>query len=272
VRLPGGALGALTRELAWDACVNVRDLGGLPTSRGATPFGAVVRSDTVRGLTDSGWRALAAHGVTSIVDLRDAREVAADRRLDEGSNWIFVDDDGAAPQRPVPTRYAPLLGTWDEDVGRHFDSLAAAEPDGTAATRAVYLAMLDLFPGNAAEAVEAIATAPAGAVLVHCHAGKDRTGLVVALLLSVAGADVEAIADDYALSGPNIAPSHDVWVDEAPDEPERERRRQIGLAPRQAMIDVLATVEFRWGGAEEYLRSAGLSGDGIAAVRTRFGA
>jgi protein-tyrosine phosphatase len=270
VRLPRRHVGAVSRELAWEACVNVRDLGGLPTPTGPTRTNSIVRSDTVRGLSETGWGALAAHGVTSIVDLRDRREVAADRRLDEGSNWIFEADVGAPPIRPVPTHNVALLGAWNEEVGAYFDEVANAEPDGVAATRAVYLAMLDRFSMNVAAVADAVGAAPDGAVLVHCHAGKDRTGLVAALLLLVAGVDVDEVADDYALSGPNIARSHDVWVDEAPDEQEQERRRRIGLAPRQAMVDVIAEIEARWDGAEAYLALAGTRPDAIDKIRGRL--
>src|SRR5262249_60275632 len=51
-----------------------------------------------------------------------------------------------------------------------------------------------------------VARAPSGGIVVHCHAGKDRTGVVVALLLALAGVSDETIAQDYALSGRNLAP------------------------------------------------------------------
>lgn len=263
----------MTRELGWDACVNVRDLGGLPTRDGArTRFGSVIRSDTVTGLTDHGWAALREYGVETILDLRSAEEAAADRPLDDGSDWLVEGEGPDRPPspRPVTTVRVPLLGTWTPDLEAHFDRVAAAEHDPVGSTRAVYLLMLDLFSANVVEAIETIAAAPSGGVLIHCQAGKDRTGTVCALLLSLVDVDAEAIADDYALSGPNIAPLHDVWVDDAPDEIERDRRRRIGLSPRQAMLDVLGEVETRWGGAEGYLRAAGTSPGAIEAVRVRL--
>lgn len=257
------------RELAWAACANVRDLGGLPTATGSTRFGAIVRSDTVGGLTPAGWAAALEHGVTSILDLRSADEQTADHRLDEGSDWLVRDPPqaGRSAVRPVPVVSVPLLGQWSDELEAHFDRVAAAEPDPVASTRAVYLAVLDLFAANVVASLEAIANAADGAVIVHCQAGKDRTGLVVALALLLAGVDADAVADDYALSGPNIAPLHDVWVEAAPDETERTRRRRIGLAPRAAMVDVIGELETRWGGAEGYLAAAGLAA--VAATRVR---
>ena len=67
------------RVLAWDGCINVRDLGGLAMEDGrATRFGVVVRADSIRGLTEDGWRALADYGVERAIDLRADEEVAQD--------------------------------------------------------------------------------------------------------------------------------------------------------------------------------------------------
>jgi protein-tyrosine phosphatase len=251
----------VTRELTWSDCVNVRDLGGLPAADGATTrYRAIVRSDTVRGLTDDGWGALEGYGIRTIVDLRSADEVIVDRHLRDGAEWL-LDEDAAGPtvsRRRMPSVNVPLLGEWNAELEAHLDDLVAAESDSVGSTRAVYVALLDRFPGQVAEAVRTIAEAPPGGVLVHCQAGKDRTGLVSALLLLLAGVDADAIDEDYALSGPNIAPLHDVWVDDAPDEVERDRRRRIGLSPRGAMLEVIAELETRWGGVEDYLRGAGL--------------
>jgi len=69
----------VTRALAWEGCLNVRDLGGVPLSGGGvTRFGALLRADNVGRLTHAGWRSLAGHGVVRIVDLRWAEERAED--------------------------------------------------------------------------------------------------------------------------------------------------------------------------------------------------
>jgi protein-tyrosine phosphatase len=262
----------VSRALAWDACVNARDLGGLRRdSRTTTRWGAVVRSDTVSSLTADGWASLQEYGVTSIVDLRSPDEVAADRPLRDSSDWLVEDDTAAVPaQRPVEVRHVPLLGTWTPELEEHIERVAGAERTPAGSTRAVYAEILSLFAENVAAAIAAIANAPDGGVLVHCQAGKDRTGVVCALLLLLADIDVGEIADDYALSGPNIAPVHQLWVDEAADAAERARRARIGLAPRQGMVDLIAEIDDRWGGAEAYLRSAGLASSALDAVRDRL--
>ena len=99
---------------------------------------------------------------------------------------------------------------------------------------------------------------------------KKFTGLVVALMLRVAGVEPEAIAADYALSGPNIASSLVAWIDDGEDAEEREHRRRVGVAPEQAMVDVLEELDTRYGGAAEFLLGAGVTEDDLAAVRERL--
>jgi len=83
-------------SLVWEGCVNVRDLGGLPTEDGRrTRLGVVVRSDNVRRLTDDGWRALADHGVQRIVDLRFPEELADDHPRDVDIDVVHVSVLGA---------------------------------------------------------------------------------------------------------------------------------------------------------------------------------
>jgi len=116
--------------------------------------------------------------------------------------------------------------------------------------------------------LRAIADAPPGAVLVHCAAGKDRTGVVVALVLSVAGVDRDAIAEDYALS---------VWWNEGvrdedeiatgPDAAERQRDRRIYHPRPENMVAMLAELDRLHGGVDGYLGAIGVG----PAVRERLG-
>jgi hypothetical protein len=123
----------LRRELAWEGCLNVRDLGGHRTSDGGeTRHGAIVRADSVRQLTDAGWRAAVDYGVQTVVDLRADEELEADPPADlpvEVLHVPFMEDNAAA--------FAEV-----EAVAR-----AAAETaeDVAARTRDVYLIFLEHF-------------------------------------------------------------------------------------------------------------------------------
>jgi protein-tyrosine phosphatase len=241
--------------LTWDGCVNVRDLGGHPTEDGrATRFGAVVRADSIRQLSDAGWEALLDYGVSRVVDLRLHSELALDSPRDLSVEVVHV----------------PVMPELDDEEWVEIDAIGDAAPDAPAATRAVYLEFLERFRPRFGEAVAAVAEAPPGAVVVHCHGGKDRTGLVVALLLRLAGVGREAIADDYSLSGPNLRALTDAWIAEADDETERERRRRIGEAPAVAMVGVLEELERRYGSVREYLLAAGVAPSVLDASAARL--
>jgi protein tyrosine/serine phosphatase len=233
------------QRLLWDGCLNVRDLGGHRlTAGGATRYRRIVRADCVRQLTDDGWHALVGYGIRTVVDLRMPSERAEDPPGD----------------LRVGVVHAPLLRDRDEAEWEELHAIgAAAGDDHVASTRDVYLALLESSGEEVAAALTAVAAAPDGGVLVHCHAGKDRTGLLTALLLDLAGVERQSVADDYALSGTMLAQMLADWVDEAPDEPERARRARLSATPAAAMLDVLAELDARHGGSRRFLLEAGAS-------------
>jgi len=247
-----------SRELAWEGCLNVRDLGGLRTEDGGeTSYGRVIRADSIRQLTDAGWEAVAAYGVRTVVDLR-------------GDYELRDDPPGELPLQVV---HVPFMEAgedeWDAIVPE-IEAAAAAAPDATVATRDVYLIFLDHWRHNAAAGVRAVAQAPEGGVVVHCVGGKDRTGLLCAFLLHLAGVGIEDIAADYALSEERLRPRHEQWLAEAETEAERERLRRISRTPAEAMVGVFAELERRHGGATEFLRGSGLSAEELELARARL--
>jgi protein-tyrosine phosphatase len=242
------------RELVWEGCLNVRDLGGHRTQDGAeTRYGAIVRADSVRELTDAGWAAAVDYGVRTVVDLRMDRELEAD----------------PPAEVPVEVVHVPFLDD-DEAAFAEVEAVATAAPDIEAATREVYLVFLERFRKNVGAAIAAVARAPEGIVVVHCMGGKDRTGLVTALLLHLAGVDHEQIAADYATSEERLRPRHDLWFAEAGTEVERERIRRIAATPAESMVGVLEELERRYGSIEGYLRAAGLTDADLERARERL--
>ena len=242
--------------LVWDGCVNVRDLGGLPTQDGrVTQLGRVVRADNLRLLSERGKQALLEHGVTRVVDLRFPEELA----------------DDPAGDLPVDVVHVSLLGDsrtreWQDEQNAAIDAAETAE----AYLVASYGAFLDRYRDRFAAAVQAIADAPEGAVVVHCMGGKDRTGLIAALVLRLAGVDADVVAADYALTEAALAPTARDWIDAAPDEAERRRRVLLQPAPPSAMRAVLAHLDERYGSVREYLRDAGVTDDALERVRERL--
>lgn len=234
-----------TRHLAWEGCFNARDLGGLPAAGGTwTRRGALVRSDALDRLTAPGWDALAAHGVRTILDLRNDDE----RR------------DDVSPRPPgLTTIHLPLDGVedrafWDEwDSGPGFG------------TPLYYRPHLERFPARSVGVLEAIARAPEGGVVFHCQGGRDRTGLVTMLILILAGVAHDVIADDYALSEARLSVAYAARGE--PDQgPELAAYlAELGTTAREVLLSTLRNLE-----ASAYLARAGLREGDRDALRARL--
>jgi protein-tyrosine phosphatase len=240
-----------TRLLEWEGCLNARDLGGYETEDGReTRWGTVVRSDCPAALTEAGRAALAGYGIRAIVDLRLPAELAED---------------------PNPFAEPGDHGIAYTNVS--FIDPAAAPPDAVSTLAEDYLQMLERYRQGVAEALAAIARAPAdGAVLVHCAAGKDRTGLISALLLGLAGVPADTIAADYAMTAELLRPRERQWLESLDPEDRAEREAMLArYAPTaEVMLQVLEGLGERYGGVEPYLRSTGLSQDDLDRLRERL--
>ncbi|MEV7182766.1 tyrosine-protein phosphatase [Kitasatospora sp. NPDC093102] len=230
------------RTLVWDGCLNVRDLGGLPTASGRlTAHRAIVRADNLDRLTAEGWDALLDHGVRTVVDLRNAEEYKPLLPLPEGVELIRVPlDELAGPAR------------WE----------AHGRLDGTPLALRPYL---DHCPHAAAALISAIAGTRPGGVVVHCGAGRDRTGLAAVLLLALAGVDRAAIAEDYLLSGPNIRPLYGML-----GLPDPYRRIDAVLAEAGTTAEAALAAALDGFDPAGYLLAAGVAPERIAAVRERL--
>ena len=229
------------RHLAWDGCYNVRDLGGLPTVDGSeTCWQAVIRSDLLRRLTEQGEQALLDYGVRTIIDLRAPQEAQK-----EPSAFTASATDLRAPT---------YLNLPLEKYYPHVSALISK-----AETRAeVYCITLDHYPDAVAAVMRAIANAQPGGVVIHCHAGKDRTGIVAALLLSLAGVSADTIAEDYAESQRRLWPLYEQYVAEAGG----EAAVSFWLKPTatsEMMHTMLVHLEAKYGGVRAYLVAAGMA-------------
>ncbi len=237
----------MDRLLAWEDCHNARHIGGYVTAAGATTRpDAVIRADSLHRLTAHGRRALVDAGVSLIVDLRN------DDELERHPNPF------AEERRPGDPHYAnlPFIDTANEAA---IERLRVADGIDVA-----YRGMVDDFATNVGRILGAIADAGAGPVVVHCHAGKDRTGIIVAMMLdlvAVPGATIEA---DYAESEVNLYRLITQWMAE-----ERQTDRARYGSPAPAIGAVLTHLRGRYGGTEGYLRAAGMNGAAIERLRRR---
>jgi protein tyrosine/serine phosphatase len=251
LRGQGGTMDDGRRHLEWEPCQNARDLGGLATRDGRlTRWRALLRADNLCRLTPRGLRSMRAHGIATVIDLRSARELAHFPSPVVGEPGIVY-------------VHAPAIDDGDRD--------GAAEMDASDSLADIYRVMLERFGATMTTAVRAIATAPPGGVLVHCHAGKDRTGLVVALALAAVGVGQQAIVEDYAASGARLQ-RH--FAEELEDptlgDARRERLRGMQHARPETIAAVLDWLAAHHGGADAYLRAGGLSDEVLERLRARL--
>jgi len=206
----------MTAWIALDGVVNMRDVGGIPTTDGEqVRSGRLLRSDNLQDLTPDDVAELRALGVTDVVDLRaDAEAAAAGPGPLTREPWVAVRqlslfDEAGMGARPETS--APAKGPEPVDTEHDPDAVDRAlvrndegeEPEWGPPAAAHYVAYLEDRPDSVVAALRTIAEAE-GAVIVHCAAGKDRTGTIVAMALLLAGADVDAVVADYAASAERI--------------------------------------------------------------------
>lgn len=254
--------------MAWvelEGAVNVRDLGGLPTADGGTTApGRLLRGDNLQDLSPADVAKLVGEfGLTTVVDLRSSYELAS-----EGPAPLDNADGVRHAHHPVlpelgsatDAAAAALLTRADRDRARYPGDPICGH----------YLGYLEDRPDQVVAALRSIARSE-GAALVHCAAGKDRTGVVVALALTAAGVQPEAVVADYAATGDRIgrvlgrlrrSPTYASDVNSRPAEAHRPRP--------QTMAAFLQELDSRYGGADGWLAGHGFGRDDLLALRGKL--
>lgn len=237
------------QRLPLEGTVNTRELGGYPTAGGGqTAWHRFLRSDTLADLTDADVEFLRGYGVRLVLDLRGADE--ARERPDRS-----LGDD-------VPVRNVTLLDFNAADA----DDVRRNMQVGEVTPGEAYMTML----ANAAafaDAVRALLEAPDGScVLFHCTAGKDRTGVLAMLLLSLAGVDRQDCITNYMQTRENLMRTS--WY---PGEFARAgAMRDILDSLPETMAYVYDHVAKHYGGAAGFLRSCGVTDAELAELRRRL--
>ncbi|CDZ25509.1 tyrosine-protein phosphatase [Neorhizobium galegae] len=243
---------AYERLIALEGAHNVRDLGGYRTADGGlTRWRSILRGDALHALSAADIDTLLENGLTTVIDLRNAHEIDAE------ANPFTDHAEVRYHNTPVFSALAPV------------EMMANASVSFDMGDR--YCQAIDNCQPAIAEVLNNIAEAPEGAVLFHCSAGKDRTGVISALLLANAGVDETTIIEDYALtatiSGPLIA---------------RLRDRALGRGTPAALVDIVLASEPRsmrqaldhigrnYGTVRDYLVRLGFDEPAMARLRGRL--
>src|ERR1700685_2654841 len=255
--------------MAWidlEGAVNVRDVGGTPTADGGEiVYRRLLRSENLQELTAADIALLVDEiGVTRLVDLRSTGEL-----MIEGPAPLDTVDGVQHAHHPVLKEFldasdtvaaALLLTAQQEDSERYPDDLMTGH----------YLGYLENRPEEVVGALRSIVTAP-GAAIVHCAAGKDRTGVVVALALTVAGVEPEVIIADYVATNERIeaiierltrTKMYGGNVTTKPVRAHEARAETIRPSPEQ--------LDAGYGGLPKWLADNGFATDEVAQLRDRL--
>jgi len=250
--------GVTTTPLRWI------ELDGTVNARTVVP-GALLRSDNLQALSAPDVRRLVdEHDLRVVVDLRTDVEVVLEGPGPlVGEDAVRIDHRSLYPDSGGNTDLdADTVRPWGEPVEGQY-------ADESPVVRA-YMSYLHRRPDSIVESVRAIARTD-GAVLVHCAAGKDRTGVVVALALSAAGVDDETIVADYLASAERIEAIMARLVGSETYRAELEGHDPQVHAPRVGTMDrVLELVDEHHGGAAAWLAANGLDDGDLERLRERL--
>ena len=233
------------RKIELAGLANLRDVGGYPTAGGdgaVVPWRTLLRSDALHQLEPAGLQQLAGLRLRTIVDLRTDLE---------------------AEIAPSPLDGLTVRHTRVSILGSDLESLPQTGLDD------LYAFVIDERGAAIADAIRPLCAGQAFPALVHCSAGKDRTGIVIALVLAVLGVPDDIIAADYALSGGYLDPRHISAIGQlqASAGLGDELAEELLVSPPHLILDALGRARASHGSAEGYLLAHGLSDADLAALR-----
>lgn len=228
---------------------NFRSTGGYAARDGVTRVGGLFRSDALHGLSSRGIEQFAAHGIGRVIDLRDSTEL-----------------------RQAPSAVVSLVETVHHPI---FEGAAVPADRKAPRLREVYRTIATERAAALVGAVRLIAEAPEGGVLVHCTAGKDRTGMVVATALTAVGVSRDDVLADFAASADNLAGE---WVermiaaytDRVGGPLDDTVLELISTSPAEALEEALDVIDEAYGSAERLLALHGFDGDTLTDLHARL--
>jgi protein-tyrosine phosphatase len=241
------------RRIDLDGPANFRDLGGYAAGNRVLRRRRVFRSDSLSHMSETDVRRVVDElGVVTVVDLRAGHEVETYGHGPLGAAGVVV-------------HHMPIA---DETRPDRVERPPDAPDPATLTLDAIYLIMLDRYAERFVGVLRMLADPATHPVVFHCAAGKDRTGIVAALLLSALGVDDDVVAADYALTSEHIEELLDRHHARAEADGKPMEVSDAFLAAEVAVMrNLLVGMRERYGSAEAYLESYGLEPEAIAALR-----
>jgi protein-tyrosine phosphatase len=241
------------RHHRFEGCFNFRDIGGYPTTEGRTVrWGRYYRAGRQDRMSEADVARARDLGIATQIDLRKPDEVREQGR-------------GPLEEMGVAYHHIPVIPEGGSD------ELSRLVGD-TGISGRRYLGYLEFGPEPWLAMFEIFADAGRHPIVLHCTAGKDRTGVSTAFLLSVLGVDRALIEADYILTNRDVGRQAD-FIERTVGYPEgMDRAAMVHAAgvPETAIGDFLDGLEARWGGPLGYLRSIGVSEATMDDVRREF--
>ncbi|KAI1474658.1 tyrosine phosphatase family-domain-containing protein [Daldinia eschscholtzii] len=260
-----------------DGLPNFRDLGGYPASdTKVVRRGLVFRSSEPSKVTDDGVSKLQALGITKVFDLRSAAEI--EKGMRDGFGWSIKEWDGAS-RHFVPVfldlDYSPeaLALRYKNYASEHAEGFVAAYSDILAAAASPnndYMPFKTIL-----EHLASPAPSPPAPCLIHCTAGKDRTGVICGLILSLCGVPDEVVAHEYSLTDLGLKSRHEELIAHLMDNPslrsQPEAAKRMISSQKEAMLGTLAKIRNTYGSVEKCIIDLGLlSPDGIKQLQNNL--
>ncbi|AGL20469.1 tyrosine-protein phosphatase [Actinoplanes sp. N902-109] len=234
------------RSLTFSTTYNFRDVGGYAGLDGReVRWRQLFRSDSLHRLRGDDLQTFGELGIRTVIDLRRTRE---------------IERHGRVPDAAGLTYHNPVI--------EHVDWETVPEPTGLPRARWLadrYLNFAEDGHAGLAAALGLIADPQAAPVVVHCMAGKDRTGVVCALTLSLLGVSDADIAEDYALTEASMVSLSAYLQSTSPDMV--QDKYHMFECPQDAMLMFLDDLRARHGSVEAYVRDIGITAEQVTALR-----
>ena len=241
------------RRLPLDGLANARELGGFPCPEGSTAFGIYLRSEVPARLSERDFVLLKEYGLKTVIDFRGKEELDKTADVLAAQDWItyihlpVFDEDVARGAMKDMLKDMPADFTW----GKHYIQMAEAKKDW------------------AKSVLETIADSE-GTVLFHCTTGKDRTGIISAVLLGLCDVSVSDIAADYCVSEIYLRDMYKSMSKYMPVDMTINGPNPFFSTAWENMVNLLEYINNTYGDMAGYVLNCGVAQETVDAIRSRF--